>query len=487
MKITIKKSKIIVLLLLVALISFGCNEKGNEKEPSTKEGEKTTASKTTQDYYDELDYQRAVQSYLWAVPAMYTYSLRESLKQTFGASPNDVPVWKDLMDAKTVMLTPNSQVVYAFNFLDLKKDGPTVLEAAPKMAAMLDDMWDQPLTDIGATGPDKGKGGKYLILPPGYEGDVPSGYFVVPSTTFGVMVVLRGYKQDGSTANAVSLIEQTKIYSLAQKDNPPKMNFINVSSKDVNTLFPTDEKLFDNLAKLVNEEPIAEKNAMMYGMLATIGIEKGKPFNPDERMQKILKKAAETAHGIARSLMFSPRADNAWYYEGKHWTLPFLTPNARFEVDGRPLLDERTAFFFGAFGTSAGMVKSFVGKGSKYINTFTDNNGKFLEGENTYKLVMPANVPVKDFWSLTIYDAETRAMLKNGQKFPSMDSYEDFKKNEDGSIDLYFGPKAPEGLENNWVKTLEGKQWFPMMRFYGPEQPYFDKTWQMNDIELIKN
>ena len=486
MKTTINKSKIIVLLLLVALISLSCNEKGNEKEPSTKEGEKTTASKTTQDYYDELDYQRAVQSYLWAVPAMYTYSLRESLKQTFGASPNDVPVWKDLMDAKTVMLTPNSQVVYAFNFLDLKKDGPTVLEAAPKMAAMLDDMWDQPLTDIGATGPDKGKGGKYLILPPGYEGDVPSGYFVVPSTTFGVMVVLRGYKQDGSTANAVSLIEQTKIYSLAQKDNPPKMNFINVSSKDVNTLFPTDEKLFDNLAKLVNEEPIAEKNAMMYGMLATIGIEKGKAFNPNERMQKILKKAAKTAHGIARSLMFSPRADNAWYYEGKHWTLPFLTPNARFEVDGRPLLDERTAFFFGAFGTSAGMVKSFVGKGSKYINTFTDNNGKFLEGENTYKLVMPANVPVKDFWSLTIYDAETRAMLKNGQKFPSMDSYEDFKKNEDGSIDLYFGPKAPAGLENNWVKTLEGKQWFPMMRFYGPEQPYFDKTWQMNDIELIK-
>lgn len=470
-------------LITLTVLSFSLSafaEKGGSSQGSSLTPE------SIESYYDELDHQRAVQSYLWSIPAMYTYSLRESLKETFGASPTDVPVWKDLMDAKTVMLTPNSQVVYAFNFLDLKKDGPTVLEAAPKMAAMLDDMWDQPLTDIGATGPDKGKGGKYLVLPPGYKGDVPDGYFVVRSTTFGVMVVLRGYLENGKPDNAVSLIEQTKIYSLAKKDNQPKMNFINVSNKDVNTLFPTDEKLFANLSKLINEEPIAEKNSVMYGMLASIGIEKGKKFNPDERMKKIFKKAAKTAHGIAHSLLFSPRADNAWYYEGKHWTLPFLTPNARFEVDGRPLLDERTAFFFGAFGTSAGMVKSFVNKGSKYINTFTDNTGAFLQGENTYKLVMPANVPVKDFWSLTLYDAETRSMLKNGQKFPSVDSYQKLKKNDDGSIDLYFSPKAPVGWENNWVKTLEGKQWFTMMRFYGPEQAYFDKTWQLNDFEKIK-
>ena len=258
-------------LITLTLLSFSLSafaEKGGSSQGSSLTPE------SIESYYDELDYQRAVQSYLWSIPAMYTYSLRESLKETFGASPTDIPVWKDLMDAKTVMLTPNSQVVYAFNFLDLKKDGPTVLEAPPQMAAMLDDMWDQPLTDIGATGPDKGKGGKYLVLPPGYKGDVPDGYFVVPSTTFGVMVVLRGYKKDGSTANAVSLIERTKIYPLAKKDNQPKMNFINVSSKDVNTLFPTDEKLFGNLAKLINEEPIAEKNSVMYGMLASIGIEK---------------------------------------------------------------------------------------------------------------------------------------------------------------------------------------------------------------------
>ena len=387
-----------------------------------------------QQYYDELDYQRAVQTYLWSIPAMYMYSLRQSLVETFGATPSNIPVWEDLMDNETVLLTPNSQVVYTFHYLDLKTDGPTVLQTAPgKLAALLDSMWDQPITDIGATGPDKGKGGKYLVLPPGYEDEVPDGYFVVKSPTYGVMVCLRGYIENGSTANAVAIIKKTKIYPLAEKDNPRETTFINVSGKPVNTLFPTDERLFHNLADLVQQEPIAEKDMVMYGMMASIGIEKGKPFNPDERMQKILKRAASTAHGMVRSLLFSPRADNAWYYEGKHWTLPFLTPNAIFEVDGRMLLDERTAFFYGAFGTSDGMVKSFVGKGSKYINTFTDKTGAFLMGENTYKLVMPANVPAKDFWSLTIYDAETRSMLKNGTRFPSMDSYRDFKKNKDGS------------------------------------------------------
>jgi hypothetical protein len=381
-----------------------------------------------QQYYDELDYQRAVQTYLWSIPAMYMYSLRQSLSGTFGATPSNIPVWEDLMDNETVLLTPNSQVVYTFHFLDLKTDGPTVVETAPgKLAALLDDMWEKPITDIGSTGPDKGKGGKYLVLPPGYEGEVPDGYFVVKSPTYGVMMCLRGYIENGSTANAVAIIKKTKIYPLAEKwprrvaekDNPRETTFINVSGKPVDTLFPTDERLFHNLADFVQQEPIAERDKHMYGMLASIGIEKGKPFNPDERMQKILKRAASTAEGMVRSLSFSPRADNAWYYEGKHWTLPFLTPNARFEVDGRTLLDERTSFFFSAFGTSDGMVNSFVGKGSKYINSFTDNTGAFLMGENTYKLVMPA------------------------------------------------------------------KQWFTMMRFYGPEQPFFDKSWQMNDFEKV--
>ena len=446
----------------------------------------TLTQQSIRQFYDELDYQRAVQCYLWSIPAMYMYSLRKSLADTFGASPTVLPVWEDLMDAQTVMLTPNSQVVYVFNYLDLKKDGPTVLEAPPKLAAMLDSMWDQPITDIGATGPDKGQGGKFLILPPDYEGDVPDGYFVAKSPTYGVMNVMRGYMEDGSTANAVKRLKQTRIYPLSRKDNPPEMTFINVSSKPVNTLFPTDERLFYNLTDFVNQEPVAEKDKVMYGMLATIGIEKGKPFAPDERMQKILKRAAKTAHGIVQSLFLAPRDPKAWYYPGKTWTLPFQTPNAYFEVEDHILLDERTQFFYSAFGTSAGMVKAFVGKGSKYINSYTDNNREFLHGEETYRLVMPPNVPAKDFWSLTVYDVETRAMLKNGTRFPNIDSYQNLKTNADGSIELYFGPEAPTGYESNWVKTLPGKDWFVMMRFYGPEQPYFDKSWQMNDFEKMK-
>ena len=438
-----------------------------------------------QSYYDELDYQRAVQAYLWSIPSMYMYSLRQSLVETFDASPSHVPIWEDLMDNETVMLTPNSQVVYVFNYLDLKADGPTVMEVPAKLAAMLDSMWDQPITDIGATGPDKGKGGKYLVLPPGYTGEVPDGYFVVKSPTYGVMICLRGYMEDGSTAPTVKRLKQTKIYPLSQKDNPRKTTFVNVSGKPIDTLFPTDEQLFHNLADLIQQEPVADKDKVMYGMLATIGIKKGEPFKPDARMQKILKRAAQTAHGIVQSLFLAPRDPNAWYYPGKTWTLPFQTPNAFFEVDDRVLLDERSQFFYSAFGTSAGMVGSYVGKGSKYINSYTDNKREFLHGENAYRLVLPSDVPVKDFWSLTVYDVDTRSMLKNGTRFPNIDSYRDLKTNADGSIDLYFGPKAPKGYENNWVKTVPGKDWFVMMRFYGPEQAYFDKTWQMNDFEKV--
>ncbi|MGB5280370.1 MAG: DUF1254 domain-containing protein [Arenicellales bacterium] len=480
---------LVATIVAVSLVLTACTESHDETQSTapSASSEGTLTQQSIQQYYDELDYQRAVQAYLWSIPSMYMYSLRKSLVDTFGATPNtNVPIWADLMDNETVMLTPNSQVVYVFNYLDLKKDGPTVLEAPPKLAAMLDSMWDQPIVDIGATGPDKGKGGKFLVLPPGYEGDVPEGYFVARSPTYGVMVVLRGYIENGSTKNAVARIKQTRVYPLAKKDNPPKTTFLNVSGKPVDTLFPTDERLFYNLADLVQQEPVADKDKIMYGMLATIGIEKGKTFEPDARMQKILKKAAKTAHGIVQSLFLAPRDEKAWYYPGKTWTLPFQTPNAFFEVENRILLDERSQFFYSAFGTSDGMVKAFVGKGSKYINSYTDKDREFLHGENTYRLVLPANVPVKDFWSLTIYDTETRSMLKNGTRFPNIDSYKKLKTNTDGTIDLYFGPQAPEGYESNWVRTVPGKDWFAMMRFYGPEQAYFDKSWQLNDFEKIK-
>ena len=476
-----KSHRVLIALTIMCALSLG----GIAESQSATEQQSLT-KKQIQQHYDELDHQRAVQAYLWSIPAMYMYSLRESLQETFGATPSNVPIWEDLMDNETVMLTPNSQVVYVFNYLDLKTDGPTVLEAPPKLAAMLDSMWDQPITDIGATGPDKGKGGKYLVLPPGYEGDLPDGYFVVKSPTYGVMVVLRGYMENGSTANAVGRLRKTKIYPLAEKDNPRTTTFVNVSGKPINTLFPTDERLFYNLAELIQQEPVSDKDKVMYGMLATIGIKKGEPFNPDARMQQILEKAARTAHGIVQSLFLAPRDPDAWYYPGKTWTLPFQTPNAFFEVDDRVLLDERSQFFYSAFGTSAGMVGAYVGKGSKYINSYTDNQREFLHGENTYRLVIPPNVPAKDFWSLTVYDVETRSMLKNGSRFPNIDSYRDLKTNRDGSIDLYFGPQAPKGYENNWVRTVPGKDWFVMMRFYGPEQPYFDKTWQMNDFEKVK-
>ena len=298
MKTFVYQALVVLVVVSLAISAWAESSDGSKGNALTRQ--------SIQQFYDEHDYQRAVQTYLWSIPSMYMYSLRQSLVDTFGASPSHVPIWEDLMDNETVMLTPNSQVVYVFNYLDLKTDGPTVMEVPAKLAAMLDSMWDQPITDIGATGPDKGKGGKYLVLPPGYEGEVPSGYFVVKSPTYGVMVVLRGYMENGSTAPTVKRLKQTKIYPLSQKANPRETTFINVSGKPINTLFPTDERLFYNLADLIQQESIADKDKVMYGMLATIGIKKGEPFNPDVRMQKILKRAARTAHGIVQSLFLAP-------------------------------------------------------------------------------------------------------------------------------------------------------------------------------------
>lgn len=490
MKTPINKSKIIVLFLLVALISFSCKEKATEKAPEAKQKNTAQASeeKSIQDYYDELDYQRAVQSYLWSVPAMYTYSLRESLKQTFGASPNDVPVWKDLMDAKTVMLTPNSQVVYAFNFLDLKKDGPTVLEAAPKMAAMLDDMWDQPLTDIGATGPDKGKGGKYLILPPGYEGEVPEGYYSAQSATYGNWLLIRGFLDNGDPTPGVKNIKDNfKLYPYGKTAADSKVSYHDISMKYLNTIHANDYTYFEEINNLVQEEPNEATSPEILGLLASIGVEKGKLFNPDARMKKILNEAAEVGSAASRVLLYRNRDPEALVYPNSGWEHPWVGGSSTFERNGVRLIDARCRFHMYATGITPAMVNPTVGSGTQYIAGLRDSDGNPFDGAKTYKVHLPPNVPARQFWAFTLYNVQTRSMLQTDQRFPEITSADaSIEQNADRSYDVYFGPEAPAGKEKNWVQTIPGKGWHMLFRLYGPEQAWFDKTWRPSEVELVK-
>jgi hypothetical protein len=436
--------------------------------------------------YDELLFQRAVQVYLWALPAMNTVAMRDGQAAAFGAGNNVLAVWKDRPSAKTIILTANPDVIYGLAFVDLK-DGPVVLEAAPEMQGLMDDFWQRPLTDVGLAGPDKGRGGKYLLLPPGYNGEIPtSGYFIIKSPTYGVFVFLRAFLENGKTDAGVKLMERTRIYSLAQKDNPPAMKFPNASAVPSDYDFKRDLRYFEALAKFNDHEPVAPQDMAMRGMAATLGIVKGRPFQPNERMKAMLNTAANVAFKIAAVDSYDSRYPNKLVYPDRKWEAVFLGGSPVFRQETYLDFDALINFFHKAFATSAAMVLEMPGKGSQYLLGLRDADGDYLSGGTSYRLHVPANVPVANYWSVVLYDADTRSLTDNGQPFPSIASNSNLKPNADGSSDLYFGPTAPKAANANWIKTVPGKGYFAGVRLYGPTQAFFDKQWKPDDIVKVK-
>jgi hypothetical protein len=369
-------------------------------------------------------------------------------------------------------------------FLDLK-DGPLVFEAAPQMQGLLDDFWHRPLTDVGLAGPDQGKGGKYLLLPPGYNGEAPSGYYVLKSPTYGVFVFLRAFLVDGKTDAGVQLMEQSRIYPLAQKDNPPAMIFPNASGVPVDMDFKRDLRYFESLAQFINHEPVAPEDMAMRGMVASLGIVKGKPFQPDARMKSILNTAGDVAYKMATVISYDSPIAITRIYPDRNWVTGFIGGSPVFKTESYLDLDASVYFFHKAYSTSAGMVIAMPGKGAQYLGVYCDTDGDFLSGGKTYRYHIPANVPVVNYWSIVLYDADTRALLDNGQPFPSIASNSNLKSNADGSADVYLGPTAPKGAAN-WIRTVPGRGYFGLMRLYGPTQVFFDQTWKPSDIDKVK-
>ena len=431
---------------------------------------------------DQLKFNRAVELYLTHVPAVGIIEERQGLREFGARRSNQLVVWETLMDAETLVLTANTETVYALGFIDLKADGPTVLEAPPKMLGFAMDTLQRFLVDIGPLGPDQGKGGKYLFLPPGYTGDIPKGYFVVKSPTYSVSHGVRGFKVDGKTDQAVALIKQMKVYPLSQAANPPKMEFLNGSGKAIDTIHSDTISFFEMLAQLVNEEPAQLFTPAERFYLQAVGIEKAKPFTPDPKTKALLSEAARTGAATARANAFASPAADTYYYEGHKWQYVGDVPYD-FVKDGALQIDRRAYVYYMALGNSPAMMGKHVGKGSYYLWSYSDAAGSHLDGAKHYKLHIPPNVPAKDFWSVLVYDSLSRSQLKNGQPFPSVSLYSGPKVNQDGSVDVYFGPAMPPGQEKNWIKTVPGKGWFPIFRFYGPLQPLFDKTWILPDIE----
>ncbi len=370
--------------------------------------------------------------------------LREGLRAFGATKPNQVVIWENLMDAKTVLLTANTETVYALSHLDLKTDGPTVVEAPPKMLGFLQDGLQRYISDVGPLGPDKGKGGKFLVLPPGYQGDIPDGYFVAKSPTYSVTLGLRGFQVDGKTDDAVALMKQIKVYPLANASSPPEMEFLNGSGKDINTVFPDTFHFFELLAQLVDEEPADNFGPLERSMMQAIGIEKGKPFQPDEKMKAILSEAAQLGGAMARANTFASSDPRVFYYPDRKWEAVPEGMTYTFSTDGAPQIDARNFVYYMAAGNSPAMMAKNVGQGSQYLWAYRDSEGNFLDGAKTYKLHVLPDIPAKNFWSVVVYDALSRSELKNDQPLPSVSSYKSPIINADGSIDILFGPDQPK-------------------------------------------
>lgn len=436
---------------------------------------------TVRKIYDDLDFQRACQAYLWALPYMAMTEWQRWTREEFGAGNLGYVDYLDFKD-KLGILTANATTPYAQAFPNLAETGPLVLEFPPgAIAGGIIDFWERPITDTGQTGPDGGKGGKYLILGPGDPDMKPDGYFVFRSPTNNIWSGQRGLDADPAKARAA--LAGMNIYPYSQRQNPPPPKHVGTNGKKWLAAQPRGLAYWSGLSKTINSEPALERDRLMLAMLVPLGIEKGKPFNPDERQKKILIEAAQVGEVMARANGYAKRFPGSTVWPGKRWEYSLFLTNTTQEKPNYTELDERSSWFYEAVGVTDGMMGRSVGAGQVYLESQKDSTGAWLDGGKNYRLHVPPNAPVAQFWSFTVYDNESRALLDTGS-FPDRSSRDDIVKNADGSVDLYFGPRAPAGKPaSNWIKTLPSKGWFTYFRLYGPTQAYFDKTWVLPDIE----
>lgn len=447
---------------------------------------------TTQKVYDNLDFLRGVEVFLNFIPAASVESVRMGNAELGATRSNQAVIFDQLLDSNPLLLTGNTDTVYCLATLDLETDGPTVVEVPPGSGpGTVDDAFFRFVVDMGGPGPDQGKGGKYLVVPPGYKGELPqSGYFIAHSPSYVNLLVLRGFLVDGRPDAASKMFrEGLKIYPLGSTNNPPAMQFINGSKVPYNTVHANNFEFYEELDHVIQKEPIDFIEPELRGLAATIGIRKGRKFAPDARMRAILTDAVAVANATARAVSFRNRDPRVAIFPNSQWQSMFGAADYRFLDDngvGGRNLDARTMFYYGYTVNTPAMVAKIVGRGSQYAMGFADKAGYPFDGSKTYRLNVPANVPAKDFWSVVVYDPQTRSELQTSQPFPGRNSRRDkLTVNADGSVDIYFGPKPPSGSEANWIATVPRKGWFVIFRLYGPLEPWFEKSWRPGEVELV--
>jgi hypothetical protein len=485
------------------------------------------SAETAAKVYDTLDFTRGLDAFLNSYGGASAYAIRQGLL-SIGAEDNTVTIYPELMDSKSLFLTANADTVYYFSAVDLTK-GPMVVEQPPKGLGTINDMWFAWIIDVGFPGPDRGEGGKYLLLPPGYDGPVPEGgFYIARSKTTRVLYAARAFLADNDPKPAVENIKKTiKIYpytpgglgtSIATalegkvrlEANPPipPTKFVEASGKAFNTIPPSDHSFFEMINANIQQEPADSYNAELAGQLAAIGIVKGKQFNPDARMKKILTDAAAVGNAAGRVLNWRPRESLEWtYYPNSSWANMLWQGGANFETPppmitkeglfkplpatGARTLDSKTAFYYAYTLDSPGMIMRAPRVGSQYLMGFLDADKKEFDGGKTYKVTLARGIPAAAFWSFTLYDNQSRSMLDTPQRYPraGSQSYPSpaAEADADGSTTVYFGPTQPAGVKRgNWIQTVPGKGWFTLLRLYSPLESFFTKEWRLSEIELVR-
>ncbi|WP_244813823.1 DUF1254 domain-containing protein [Caballeronia sp. Lep1P3] len=449
-----------------------------------------TASAAVMDLQVRVIERRGFEAVVWGMSAVNFDLMVQAMARLAGGdtSSNKIVYWSRPSSWKNQTLTPNPDTIYLMPFFDTSKVGPVVLEIPPEGAGTIvgsiDDAWQTALEDVGPAGADKGKGGRYLILPPGYDGEVPGGYIVLRANTYSGFALLRSNlkgRTDAEIANAVEYGKRVKLYPLKDAAAPGRTMFLDANDTLFDSTIPYDARIFESLDRVVQREPWLTRDKVMIDMLKTIGIEKGQPFRPDDDTQAALRSAAKEAHQWLDKQYEAQFAQP--YYGGTHWALPvsaalvqglgdnFADPN-RYPVDARGMT--YTIGFFSA---------KKLGTGQFYLATTRDGAGGMLDGARTYRLRVPAQAPVRQYWSATVYDRATHTLVRDTAWSSRASNDPNVQKNADGSVDLYFSPQAPAGKESNWIPTRANGQFEILLRFYGPEKPLFDKTWRLPDLE----
>lgn len=432
--------------------------------------------------------QRAVEAVIWGMPAVNTQLLYDA---TLGAGGNfnQVVYWSRLISWKNQTLTPNPDTIYFFPFYDTRI-GPIVLEIPPaeggSITGSVDDAWQTAIEDVGPAGIDKGNGGKYLLLPPGYSDKVPRGYIPMRSSTYTGFVILRSNLKSASAddiAKAVAYGKRIKLYPLSQANNPHQTKFVDANDAMYGNVIPYNIKFFEELDRFVQREPWLERDEAMIDQLKSIGIEKNKPFSPNTKTKEILDNAAREAHAWLNAkyeTFFSPS-----YFEGTHWAVPAppdviegMETNFA-DRDNYPTDDRGALYSFVYFSAK------HLGQGQFYVMEIKDKDGQPFDGGKSYHLNVPANAPVRLYWSATAYDRATHALIRDEARGSRASNSPDLQKNADGSVDIWFGPQAPVGKETNWVPTRSGGEFEVLFRLYGPEKSLFDKAWTLPDVEKV--